>query len=311
MSIPMGFWQGNRSEYLAIPSLCKLGFTVPVPRQEDHFGVDFIVHLARMADQTVVPSGKSFGIQIKSNNDPLLFDSQHKRDCLYGSALPFFLGIVDRQNLTLTVYNTLNRLYFYWVLGTTRDFRFLVGGDGNGIPKPDFQNRTGETGKAILEISISEPGALRERSEEIEVLQSTMSSWIDLENENLSLKEQGIALLFWPASYTKNKPLGESIQLETCSHTKFAGPDSLPNICRATEKALTSLSFYLRKLPRANVPAQVDCQMKEMCQRVDSLKRECESFRIAYKTQCSADPMMSTTHSWTSPECPGLPSVMM
>jgi len=33
--IPFGFYQGNRSEYLAIPALSKLGFTIPIPRQED------------------------------------------------------------------------------------------------------------------------------------------------------------------------------------------------------------------------------------------------------------------------------------
>jgi hypothetical protein len=66
MSIPFGYSLGNRSEYLAIPALTKLGFTVPVPRQEDHFGVDFIVHLANLEGRTVHPTGKSFGIQIKS-----------------------------------------------------------------------------------------------------------------------------------------------------------------------------------------------------------------------------------------------------
>ena len=44
MSIPFGYLQGNRSEYLAIPALTKIGFVIPVPRQEDHFGVDFVVH---------------------------------------------------------------------------------------------------------------------------------------------------------------------------------------------------------------------------------------------------------------------------
>lgn len=39
-----------------------------------------------------------------------------------------------------------------------------------------------------------------------------MRSWIDLENENLSLKEQGIGLVFVPPTYTKNQPLGENIQ---------------------------------------------------------------------------------------------------
>lgn len=312
MSIPMGFWQGNRSEYLAIPALCKLGFTVPVPRQEDHFGVDFIVHLANRVDQTIVPSGKSFGIQIKSNEDPLVLDKQHKRDGLYSSTLPFFLGVINRKDLTLTVYNTLNRLNFYWMFGPTRDFTLTVADEVDGIPKPDFEKRTGGTGRPILEISISEPATSWERSREIDVLQSAMRSWIDLENENLSLKEQGIALLFWPSTYIKNKPLAggfEGIEPKTCSHTKFAGPDSLPHVCRATEKALISLSFYLRKMPRANVPADVDRQMKEMCQRVDSLKAECELFAITYKTQCSVDSMTSTAHSWTPPEYPEPPGV--
>ena len=183
MSIPFGFYQGNRSEYLAIPALSKLGFTIPVPRQEDHFGVDFIVHLANSADNLVAPTGKAFGIQIKSDKASLATDTQDKRDCLYGSSLPFFLGVVSRRDLTLTVYNTLNRLSFFWMLGPKRDFTLTVDGGGDGIPKPDFQARTGGTGKPILEIDISEPRSSRERSDEIELLQSTMQSWIDLEKK--------------------------------------------------------------------------------------------------------------------------------
>lgn len=282
MSIPFGRYQGNRSEYLAIPALSRLGFTVPVPRQEDHFGIDFIVHLAKNVNNVVVPTGRAFGIQIKSNKDPLVFNEQHKRDCLYASSLPFFLGVVSRQDLTLTVYNMLNRLNFFWMLGPERDFTLTVDDEGDGIPKPDFEKRTGGTGKPILEIDISEPGTPRERSDEIEVLQSTMQSWINLENENLSLKEQGIALLFWPSTYAKNKPLGEGIERiepKTWPHTKFAGPDSLPHVCKATEKALTSLSFYLRKLPRVNVSADIATQMDGMHPEADSLRHECEILR--------------------------------
>ena len=282
MSIPMGFWQGNRSEYLAIPALCKLGFTVLVPRQEDHFGVDFIVHLARRVDQTITPTGRSFGIQIKSNRDPLIFKEQHKRDCLFGSSLPFFLGVVSREDLTLTVYNTLNRLQFYWKFGCKSDFKLTVGGEENGIPKPDFEHRTGGTGKPILQIGISEPGTSPERLDEVKAVQSTMRSWIDLENENLSLKEQGIALLFWPPHYAENKPLGD-VELSEWPHTKFAGPDSVTNICKATEKALTSLSFYLRKLPRDDVGTDVTKHMDMMSRNVASLKTDCETLRNKWR----------------------------
>ncbi len=280
MSIPWGYWLGNRSEYLAIPALCKLGFTVPVPRQEDHFGVDFIVHLARMVDETVVPSGKSFGIQIKSNKDPLVFDKQPKRDCLYDSTLPFFLGVVNRQNLTLAVYNTLNRLFFYWDNSET-DFTMTVGGEGDDIPKPDREKRTSGTGKPILEIDISEPGTSQGRSAEIEVLQSTMRSWIDLEKENLSLKEQGIGLLFRPPAYDTNEPLKgdtERIEMDRFSYTKFARPDSLPRVCRATEKALASLSFCLRRT-QVNVLHPIAKQMDRMHPEADALRKKCETLR--------------------------------
>ncbi len=276
MSIPIGFYQGNRSEYLAIPALSKLGFTIPVPRQEDHFGVDFIVHLARVEDKTVIPTGKSFGIQIKSDKSPLVFDKQDKRDCMYSSSLPFFLGLVSRENLTLTIYNTLNRLNLFWMLGPTRDFRLAFDGAGDGIPKPDFENRVGQTGKPVLEISIAEPETTDKRLKEIETLQATMESWIDLEHENLSLKEQQIALLYWPSNYMQNKPLG--CDPERYSYTKFAGRDSLPNICKATEKVLSSLSFYLRKL-QDGASAEMACLMNGTCDQVESLKNACEELR--------------------------------
>ncbi len=65
-NIPWGYHQGNRSEALSIPALSKLGFVTPVPRKQDHFGVDFIVHLACLDRNVLSPLGKSFGIQIKS-----------------------------------------------------------------------------------------------------------------------------------------------------------------------------------------------------------------------------------------------------
>lgn len=97
MSTPLGFYQGNRSEYLAIPALSKLGFVIPIPRQEDQFGVDFIVHLARLEANEFVPLGKCFGIQIKSSTEPLILDTEEKRKCLWDSSIPFFLGSTPKK----------------------------------------------------------------------------------------------------------------------------------------------------------------------------------------------------------------------
>lgn len=274
MSIPWGFYQGNRSEYLAIPALSKLGFTVPIPRQEDHFGVDFIVHLASLERQTLIPSGKSFGIQIKSNEEPLVFDEQHKRDCLYNSSLPFFLGVVSRENLTLTIYNTLNRLDIFWMLGSERDFRITYDAQGSGIPVPDFDERIARTGHPILEISIAEPSASGDRAQEIRELEAVMESWIDLENENLSLKRQDVPLVFWPAAYATNKLLSDDLM--TYSFRAYTSRDSRSDICRATQKPLTALSFYMKNLIEEGGESErmVDL-MQRVSNQVASLKETC------------------------------------
>ncbi len=132
-------------------------------------------------------------------------------------------------------------------------------------------------------------------------LQSTMQSWINLENENLSLKEQGIGLLFWPSNYEKNKPLGEVIEPKEYPCTKFAKSDCLSSVCRATEKALISLSFYMRKLPRDNVPFDVAGQMDKMRPTVELLRKECELLRIM---QWAARSTATTTLSFSPAEYP-------
>ena len=246
----------------------------------------------------VTPTGKAFGIQIKTDDATLAFDTQEKRDYLYGSSMPFFLGVVSRQNLRLTVYNTLNRLHFFWMLGPTRNLSLAVDHGGEGIPRPDKSVSVGGTGKPILEIGISDPDTPQARLDEIEILQATMQSWVALENKNLSLKERGIALLFWPTKYTTNKPIGEGTEMEPHSYTKYAGPSSLPHVCRATEEALTSLSFYLRKLPREDVSDSIGKQMEDMHLRADSLRNDCESPRREWDTDQGPPAMPSPSSSW-------------
>jgi len=239
---PFGFYQGNRSEYLAIPALSKLGFTIPVPRQEDRFGIDFIVHLARMKDKTVIPIGKSFGIQIKANDKPLVFNKQVERNYLYGSTIPFFLGVVSRKDLTLTIYSTLTRLCFFWMKGPNKPFKIVIKKTRDGLVAPNYKEGNIWTGKPILKIDIGEKSAAKDRLEEIQNLQATMKDWITLENDMLSLKEQKVPIVWRPLSYETNKPFSR-IQFECI---RYANPTTLPDICTATQKTLESLVFYLK-----------------------------------------------------------------
>ena len=278
MSIPIPFSLGNRSEYLAIPALAKLGFTIPVPRQEDHFGVDFIVHLANIENQTVHPTGKSFGIQIKSNEDPLTFDTQQGRDCLY-STLPFFLGIVSRKNLTLTIYNTLRRLQCYWLQG--QKIRIIFGGMHWGLPvRDDKGNFLAYTGEPILEVNLAEPENPDDRKVEIESLQSTMESWINLENQNLSLKEQRIPLVYWPTQYNINKPP------KHYSHEKVASWDSFSGIYEATKKILTVLPLYFEKLPEETTNNNIKSLMADSLTKVKELQKNCDDLLREMSSRC-------------------------
>lgn len=265
MSIPYTFLQGNRSEYLAIPALTKLGFTIPVPREKDHFGVDFIVHLACLDEKNIISAvGRSFAIQIKSNKNPITFNKQRKINCLYNSAIPFFLGVVSREDLTLTIYNTLGRLCFFWMKGKTRPFKLIPKSTGEGLKAPDYENGKVWTGKPILKISIKDPSSTGERLKEIHKLQKTMDSWIILENQILSLKEQDVPIVLRPQIYSTNEPL----ELSSTNPNKFErvayfNPKTLPNICVAAEKTLDSLSCYLKDCLE-RFPQSFDEKFKEL-----------------------------------------------
>lgn len=253
MSIPFGFLQGNRSEYLAIPALTKLGFVIPVPRQEDHFGVDFVVHLAERVGNTVHPTGKSFGIQIKSNKEPISFAKKLSRDCLFNSALPFFLGVVSREDLSLTIYNTLGRICFLWMKGGNRAFELVPNHMGKGLRPPDYDGGKVWTGKPISRISLKDKPSADERLDESRVLQTTMNSWISLENKILALKEQGIPIVWRPKIYETNKPLEpRNAKSNSFERVAYFSLKTLPNICRATEVTLDSLSCYLHDYLKRN-----------------------------------------------------------
>lgn len=269
---PWGFYQGNRSEYLAIPALSKLGFTIPVPRQEDRFGVDFIVHLAYMKGRTVVPSGRSFGIQIKSTMAPIVFDKQEDRESLFNSNMPFFIGVVNRESLSLTIYSTLARLRLLWMKDLNFKFELVFKDTDVARKPPDYKLGQVCTGKPIVKIGLVDPSSADDRLEEFQKLQSTMEDWIKLENENLSLKEQKVPLVFLPTAYDINEPFPVGLPL-TC--IKYAAVGSLPDICKATAKNLESLEYYLEICKKVtSLPSDLLILLKEQYDDVKKVKEK-------------------------------------
>lgn len=282
MSITFGHHQGNRSEYLAMFALTKMGFIVPVPRQEDHFGVDFIVHLSELNNLAIRPTGRSFGIQIKSNDTVIEIDNEDKRNYLYNSTLPFFIGIISRDSLILKIYSTINRLRFYYMSNPGQNFRFIFDGQGDSMPKPDYDNGNLLVGKPIIEVDISEQSEPHERLQEREMLHTVMKSWVELENQAISLKEQNIRLLYWPSNYQANMPLAE---IEHLSHDVYADLQSLPNICKATERTLTSLIFYADKINTTSDENDTPTLLELIRKDANLVKNNCHSLRCALSQQ--------------------------
>ena len=103
-----GIRKGSYAEYLAIYLLSNLGFTTPVPRQED-YGVDLFCSLNQKTDNRTVV-GDSYAVQIKSSFNSVSYGKSGKKadrsqiDFLFNLKIPFFLGVVDLSTDSLNIY---------------------------------------------------------------------------------------------------------------------------------------------------------------------------------------------------------------
>lgn len=149
MSI-VGYYEGDRSEFLAAYVLSQLGFCVPVPRQFDRFLVDTFVQVFRTEDNVHRTTSLSCGFQVKSTTDNISIKGEHLREVFYRTGTPFFVAVVDKKQQTFAVYTTIQRFLFAWTPGevdVTLVFDSawpLLTGSETAIP----------LGKPIVEISI-------------------------------------------------------------------------------------------------------------------------------------------------------------
>jgi hypothetical protein len=107
------FREGNRSELLADYILSAIGISTPIRRQDD-FGFDFYCHLSNDDDDKYLTFGFPFIIQIKSSSTTsILYGDKNpekwraeKISWLFRNEIPFFIGIVDKKNICIKIYDT-------------------------------------------------------------------------------------------------------------------------------------------------------------------------------------------------------------
>ncbi len=251
MAMPYGWHEGNRSEYLALFALSNLGFVTPVPRQEDHFFADFIVHLATMQDQAFAASGRCFAIQIKSGREPLKFDSQRKALGLNGMTIPYFLGVVSKDSQTLSIYSTLARLCHMWKFGREIPVELVPGVEGENVPMPDWDNHRVPLGGPIVKMKLADLDHPKRKKEVRTLFYAVMSYWIKLEEAALAWKEHSVPLVIWQREHATNEVPDQSKQGPWVA----AHPSSFPEISQAVQHDLISYGYYVKSLLGGTWPA--------------------------------------------------------
>jgi hypothetical protein len=105
------FREGNRSELLADYLLSAIGITTPIRRQDDT-GFDFYCQIADN-QSGYLTFGFPFMIQIKSKekNNKIIYGKKKKwkqehLTWLFRNETPFLIGIVDKYNFSIEIYDT-------------------------------------------------------------------------------------------------------------------------------------------------------------------------------------------------------------
>lgn len=249
MSVPFGYYQGNRSEYLAMYALSSFGFVVPVPRQSDQFNVDFLVHLGQEEGRRFVPRGLTFGVQNKSEALELLVEGDEKLRVLYDSNLPLFLSVVSKEGGTMFLYTMLPRFRCSWALGARASITLVPGGTVSQFHQPDFTSRRAFLGPPILEIDIGLLDDQQQRGKLWQTFSAVMDFWVQMECFAISWKRQNIPIVALPEDYQANQAPPSSVATRFYIDAR-ADPPSASKAINACVLDLKALRKVLEKASR-------------------------------------------------------------
>jgi len=119
--------KGWQNEHLGLFILSKLAFCANPVTVSDDLGSDFfccLFSLRKYRNQDTVVPQSSFAIQIKSSSDT--FDVSNKVEYLRDLEIPYLVGVVDNDQLTLTLYSGEFLPLFFGLRGTPERLRFKL-----------------------------------------------------------------------------------------------------------------------------------------------------------------------------------------
>ena len=236
---PRGFRLGDRAELLAEYILNTKAFKTRVPRQE-YIGHDFLCVLSEQRDD-LIWAGPSFTVQVKSNRDPLIFEKRHELRWIGEIDTPFFIAVINREELLMDLYSTWKRLNGILHKGARRIL--LIPGEHTAqyegvTTEEDGSEQRIPLGRPIISTTLPEMMNEMRVNEYSEVLRN----WIELDRDNIVRCRAGMYWVLGPKWYRTN----DRISPEEVVGFFYWNPRNL-EICQKTfGRAATALRTVLR-----------------------------------------------------------------
>jgi hypothetical protein len=249
---PYGFFEGDRSEYLAAFAFSTIGYVIPVPRQSDQFLCDFFVHLVKKIKDPdgkgvdlIIPTGLSFGVQIKSNTKPIIIDGADQLHCMHSSGLPFFVGIVDKKKQCISIYHTMRRLVAGFE-SPEKEIHFIPESDEEPIlTEPALKIGLG---KPIVSFTMSD---LETKRANKDLFFDLMRIWTITEFQNLAWRLNQIPWVMFPQDYVTN----ELCKLDDMGIYWAGDQKHTPKALLGSNIILMGLQGHLEKVLRGSSPS--------------------------------------------------------
>lgn len=195
--------EGTRSEYLAQYALSSFGTCIPVPHPEDS-GIDLYCTLGRRVGRRFLVENNYF-VQVKSNKGEIKYNGIDEVKWLLAHKYPLFICIVNKEKAKIELYQTI-------ALST-----LIAKGNIASITLKTEKNKELDYFPTLIEqedidIYLGEPIVKFTITNFSKVafnkqICKTIKSWVELDQENIDLKETGFTMYRIPEKWKVNSPV--------------------------------------------------------------------------------------------------------
>lgn len=198
-SYAFNFHEGSRSEVFADYLFSAWGTVTPVRRQDDH-GLDLYCTLADKIDQRAVVR-EYFVVQVKSNDQPWIFDHPESVRWLVEYPSPLFLAVVEKKKAMVSIYHVMPR-FLAWAYGHLPERLELRPEQINeGVFSEWGEGGSVSLSAPILRVTLSD----LVNDDIMQKFRDVFAYWVALDRENCDLVRNGLLRFRMPMSYCPNE----------------------------------------------------------------------------------------------------------